>query len=118
MLLCFGISWPVSIVKTYRTKTVHGTSPLFYAFVLIGYLSGIMYKLFFCCDTVIYFYMFNALMVATQIALFGYYTSRNRSTPSPLATKPIQCGRPTWNASKNLDRAFQRKRTGANITTM
>ena len=39
MLICFGISWPVSIAKALRTKVVAGKSPLFMAIVCLDYLS-------------------------------------------------------------------------------
>ena len=47
MLVCFGVSWPVSIVKAVRTKTVAGKSPLFMAIVMVGYASGIVHKIIF-----------------------------------------------------------------------
>ena len=40
MLLCFGVSWPISIVKALRTKKVVGKSPLFMIVICIGYLCG------------------------------------------------------------------------------
>ena len=34
MVLCFGISWPISIIKTLKTKCVSGKSPLFIMFII------------------------------------------------------------------------------------
>ena len=34
MVLCFGISWPISIIKTLKTKCVSGKSPLFIIFII------------------------------------------------------------------------------------
>ena len=36
MVLSFGISWPVSIVKTWKSKSVAGKSILFSVFIWIG----------------------------------------------------------------------------------
>ncbi len=73
MLICFGISWPFAIAKTLRTKTVKGQSTVFYIFIVIGYISGILYKFLYNMDYVIYFYAVNTIMVAFQIFLIYYY---------------------------------------------
>ncbi len=73
MLICFGISWPFAIAKTLRTKTVKGQSTVFYVFIVIGYISGILYKFLYNMDYVIYFYAINTVMVTFQIFLIHYY---------------------------------------------
>jgi hypothetical protein len=73
MLLCFGISWPVSIAKTLRTKRVEGKSPLFMVFILVGYLSGILHKVIFSFDWVILLYTFNLTVVAIDLWLYFRY---------------------------------------------
>ena len=44
MLICFGVSWPVSIAKSLRTKNVSGKSPLFLFIIDLGYVFGILNK--------------------------------------------------------------------------
>ncbi len=73
MLICFGISWPFAIARTLKTKNVKGLSTTFYFFIIIGYISGILHKVLYSMDYVIYFYAVNAVMVAFQIALVFYY---------------------------------------------
>jgi len=73
MLICFGISWPFAIAKTLKTKTVKGQSTVFYIFIVVGYISGILYKFLYNMDYVIYFYAVNTVMVAFQIFLIYYY---------------------------------------------
>lgn len=73
MLVCFGISWPVSIFKSLRTKNVSGKSPGFMVLVACGYAFGIIHKYFFLCDWVIYLYAFNLLLVLTDLFLYFYY---------------------------------------------
>jgi hypothetical protein len=73
MLVCFGISWPFAIARTLKTKNVKGLSNTFYFSVIAGYISGILHKILYNMDYVIYFYALNAIMVAFQIVLVFYY---------------------------------------------
>ena len=73
MLVCFGLSWPISIAKAIRTKRVEGKSPVFMLVICLGYLSGILHKLFFALDWVIVLYAINLLMVAIDLILYYRY---------------------------------------------
>jgi hypothetical protein len=75
MLVCFGISWPVNIYKSVKSRTAAGKSVIFLYLVWVGYLSGIINKLINNFDLVFWLYVLNALMVSADIVL--YY--RNRS---------------------------------------
>lgn len=44
-ILCFGLSWPISIRKSYVSKTAKGKSLFFEVFLLIGYAVGIIRKI-------------------------------------------------------------------------
>ena len=80
MLACFGASWPISIIKTIRSKSVKGVSSTFYPLILIGYISGTIWKhISKSDDPVIYCYILNATMVFTQIVLYLYYASSDNS---------------------------------------
>lgn len=70
MLLCFGAAWPFSIVKSWKSKSTQGKSPIFLAVVFVGYLSGITHKLLYHWDGVVFLYILNALMVAADLALY------------------------------------------------
>jgi len=70
MLICFGVSWPISIAKALRTHVVAGKSPVFMIIVIIGYLSGIVHKLLFSRDWVIALYALNLLMVGVDLMLY------------------------------------------------
>ena len=77
MVISFGVSWPVSIVKSYKSKTVGGKSILFLFFVFVGYLFGITSKLVSGKITyVLAFYVLNAIMVFIDILLY-FRNSRN-----------------------------------------
>ena len=70
MLVCFGLSWPISIMKTLRTREVAGKSPLFLWIVIAGYSSGIVHKVLYSRDWVIALYIVNLIMVGIDLALY------------------------------------------------
>jgi len=77
MLVCFGVSWPVSIAKTLRTKAVAGKSPLFMTIVCLGYLSGVIHKTLHSFDWIIALYGVNFVLVAIDLSLYFLYSGRN-----------------------------------------
>ena len=81
MLVCFGVSWPVSIAKALRTKVVAGKSPLFMAIVCLGYLSGVVHKALHSFDWIIALYALNFVLVAFDLSLYFLYSRRNRIRP-------------------------------------
>jgi hypothetical protein len=80
MLVCFGVSWPISIAKALRTKTVAGKSPMFMAIVSAGYVSGIVHKLLYAFDWVIALYAANFVFIVTDLLLYFRYRPRARGT--------------------------------------
>jgi formate hydrogenlyase subunit 3/multisubunit Na+/H+ antiporter MnhD subunit len=75
MIICFGLSWPLSVLKSWRSRTTKGKSLFFEVFILLGYLCGITGKLMTGNVTyVLIFYIINALMVSVDLCLYA----RNR----------------------------------------
>jgi hypothetical protein len=70
MLICFGAAWPFSIYKSYISRSVEGKSAVFLIVVLIGYVAGILHKLFYQYDMVIYLYLLNFVMVLMDFVLY------------------------------------------------
>jgi len=70
MLLCFGLAWPFSIYKSYISRTNRGKSIVFLFVVFVGYVSGIVHKLIYAFDPVIYLYVINGSMVIIDISLY------------------------------------------------
>lgn len=79
MLICFAASWPAAIWKTYRCKNPAGKSVLFAVLVIIGYACGSLHKVFYRPDGVFWLYIFNALLVTTDLALVLYYRYLRRA---------------------------------------
>lgn len=71
MIICFGLSWPLSVWKSWRSRTTKGKSLLFEIFILVGYLCGIAGKLITHNITyVLVFYILNIIMVGFDLALY------------------------------------------------
>ena len=70
MLLCFGAAWPFSIYKSIKSKSTKGKSIVFLVVLMVGYTSGILNKLFYNMDPVIYLYIINLIMVGIDSLLW------------------------------------------------
>ena len=80
MIVCFGVSWPFSVYKSYKTHSTKGKSLVFLLAVWAGYIAGILHKLINSRDAVLFVYIFNLIMVSLDLVLF--FTNRiseNRS---------------------------------------
>ena len=70
MLCCFGFSWPFSIAKSLKSKSAKGKSLGFMLLVEAGYVFGIIHKLLYSRNWVIWAYVVLFLVVAVDIALY------------------------------------------------
>ena len=78
MIVSFGASWPMNVIKSYKARTAKGKSVAFLGLVLFGYIAGIAGKLlneaymvqFAEKWYVLFFYVLNFIMVATDFALY------------------------------------------------
>ena len=78
MLVCFGISWPVSIAKSLRTKNVSGKSPLFMGLIATGYVAGIVHKYYFDWNWVAALYLLNLILVLIDLVIYYRYLPRDK----------------------------------------
>jgi uncharacterized protein with PQ loop repeat len=79
MLLCFGMAWPFSIYKSWKTKKNGSKSLIFLTALMIGYVSGIIHKILYNFDGVLYLYILNATMVSIEIIFFMLNRKRNKN---------------------------------------
>jgi hypothetical protein len=86
MFVCFGMSWPVSIIKALKTKKVTGKSPLFMALIAIGYFSGITHKALYSRNFLVILYLFNLSMILIDLWLYAKYTLREKKITQILGT--------------------------------
>lgn len=70
MLICFGISWPISVVKSIKSKSAKGKSLVFTAVIIVGYICGIASKIAAGHLTyVLWLYVFNLVAVTLDMAI-------------------------------------------------
>ncbi len=72
MVVCFGVSWPMSVIKSYRARTAKGKSLFFLIMIFVGYICGIAAKLLASSFKwyVLFFYVLNLVMVGTDLLLY------------------------------------------------
>jgi len=71
MLVCFGFSWPISVVNNYRSRTAKGMSPFFILLIMSGYLAGITAKLLSGdCSFVLAVYILNLILVSVNLLIY------------------------------------------------
>ena len=78
MIVCFGISWPFNVVRSYKARTAKGKSPVFLCLIILGYIAGITSK--FMNEAymsaieekwyVLFFYFLNLVMVSADLVLY------------------------------------------------
>ena len=78
MIVSFGASWPLNVLKSYRARTTKGKSLAFLCLILFGYVAGITSKLvndaymasFAEKWYVLFFYVLNFIMVSADLCLY------------------------------------------------
>ena len=78
MIVSFGASWPMNVMKSWKARTTKGKSLAFLCLILFGYVAGITGK--FLNPTymaefaekwyVLFFYILNFVMVGTDLILY------------------------------------------------
>ena len=71
MLLCFGFSWPMNLIKAYNAKTAKGTSLPFILLIIIGYVAGITAKIVTGqTNYVLAAYVLNLVIVLLNLVIY------------------------------------------------
>lgn len=72
MIVLFGASWPMNVIKSYKVRTAKGKSLAFLLLIFIGYIFGIVSKLLAPSFKwyVMFFYVLNLLMVGMDLILY------------------------------------------------
>ena len=79
MVLSFGLSWPISIIKTLKSKTAAGKSPIFIGVIVFGYVCGIIGKIISGNITYVFvFYCINLVMTSFDLGLNLYYRNKEK----------------------------------------
>lgn len=71
MLICFGFSWPLSVIKNIKAKTSRSMSLPFILLILSGYIAGIVGKIINgSISYVLIVYVFNLLSVFLNLVIY------------------------------------------------
>ena len=85
MLVCFGFSWPLNVVKAYKARTTKGTSLAFIILIITGYIAGILAKIINGqFNYVLAVYFLNLIIVFANVFVY----IRNKSLDSKVSEKP------------------------------
>lgn len=79
MLICFGLSWPINLIKAIRVKTAKATSLKFLLLIIFGYVCGIAAKIISNqINYVLVFYFLNLVVVLANLVVYFIYKSRDK----------------------------------------
>ncbi len=71
MLVCFGLSWPLNVIKAYKARTAKGTSLPFLLLIITGYFGGIAAKVVNGqFNYVLIVYLINLSIVLVNLAIY------------------------------------------------
>ena len=78
MIVSFGASWPMNVIKSWKTRTTKGKSLAFLLLILFGYVAGITGKFLnpvYMSEIaekwyVLFFYVLNFIMVFADFLLY------------------------------------------------
>ena len=71
MLVCFGFSWPLNLIKAYKARTAKSTSLPFILLIITGYIAGISAKLVHGnINYVLVAYLINLGIVSLNLAVY------------------------------------------------
>ena len=78
MVVSFGASWPLNVMKSYKARTAKGKSLTFLCLIFFGYIAGVASKLtneaymaaFSQKWYVLFFYVLNLVMIGIDLVLY------------------------------------------------
>jgi hypothetical protein len=75
MLICFGLSWPISVYKNVKARSAKNMSFRFNLLIIIGYIAGILAKFYMhAFNYVLAVYLLNLFIVSINMVV--YFTNR------------------------------------------
>ena len=71
MLVCFGFSWPINLIKAYKARTAKSTSLPFVLLIIMGYIAGISAKIIMGnINYVLVAYLLNLAIVSLNLVVY------------------------------------------------
>lgn len=73
MLICFGLSWPMNLIKNYKAATAKSTSLWFILLILTGYVCGITAKILNPNRSIVVLIVYIINLVIVTMNLLVYF---------------------------------------------
>lgn len=71
MLVCFGLSWPMSVFKNIKARTAKSMSLPFILLICFGYIAGITAKIItHNISYVLIVYVLNLIIVSANVVIY------------------------------------------------
>jgi len=71
MLICFGLSWPISVMKNIKARSAKSMSLRFTLLIITGYIAGIIAKIISGkINYVLAVYIINLLIVSANVFIY------------------------------------------------
>lgn len=71
MLICFGLSWPLSLIKNIKAKSAKNMSLQFTLLIITGYIAGISAKIIgHKINYVLVIYLLNLVIVSANVVVY------------------------------------------------
>lgn len=87
MLICFGCSWPMNVIKSYKARTAKSMSLPFILLIITGYVAGISAKIASGqINFVFAVYVLNLVIVSLNV--FIYFRNRHFDKQCETLAKP------------------------------
>jgi hypothetical protein len=81
MLVCFGCSWPLNLIKAYHARTARGTSLPFILLIITGYIAGISAKILTGqINYVLVAYLINLAIVSLNLVIYFRNSSLDKKS--------------------------------------
>lgn len=95
MIVSFGASWPLNVIKSYKARTTKGKSLPFLLLIFFGYIAGIASKFlneaymasFSQKWYVLFFYCLNLTMVGIDLILYVRNSRLDKKREEEVAEK-------------------------------
>lgn len=90
MLICFGLSWPLSLYKNIKAKTAKTMSLQFTLLIVTGYIAGISAKIInHNINYVLVMYLLNLIIVSANIVVYFINLKNDKKIEKDFGELPI-----------------------------
>ena len=89
MLVCFGLSWPMNLLKNIKARSAKNMSLRFIFLIIIGYIAGISAKIIRGTYNYVFaVYVLNILIVSANVIVYFINKKYDRLAKINVEQKP------------------------------